>query len=138
MDNPDNFNAPSDSTRAGNNILLGQCEVLRKLFIASLVGLLLLGLSFNYFILRQMVFTRKDLDVVRPQVAQMVEGYTKNEEPQIRSYVNSLITFAKTHPDFTPILAKYKIVPATGTTAPPALAPAAAVPAAPASPAKKK
>ena len=128
MNNPENFDAPSDPTRARSNDLSEQYAVLRKLFVASLVGLLLLSMSFNYFILRQMVFMRKDLDTVRPQVTQIVESYTKNEEPQIRNYINNLIAFARLHPDFTPILAKYKILPNTSSS----IAPATAVPANPA------
>lgn len=130
MNNVENFDAPADLNRAGHNELQEQYSILRKLFEVALFALLIMGLSFNYFILRQMVFTRKDLDVVRPQVTQLVEGYSKSEEPQIRSFVNNLVAFGKTHPDFNPILAKYKIVPDNRAAAAPA--PAAAVPAPPA------
>lgn len=139
MNNPENFDAPLKATLTGDNNLTVQYATLRKMFIASLFGILLLAASINYLVLRQLVFTRKDLDAVRPQVAQLVEGYTKNEEPQIRSFVNNLIGFSKAYPDFAPILAKYKIVADTRAAAAPApVAPAAAVPATPAAPARKK
>lgn len=144
MNDPKNFDAPPETALAGNNDLAEQYAALRRLFILSLVGLLLLAVSFNYLIFRQLVYTRKDLDVVRPQVTQLVEGYTKNEEPQIRSFINNLIGFAKAYPDFAPVLAKYKIVadtrPAAAAGPAPTAAPQAAPTQAPAAtpPAKKK
>ena len=134
MDDSKHFDAPADlSSDAVHTQLQEQYESLRKLFLAALFALVLLGFSLNIFLLRQMIFVRKELEAVRPQINQMVENYTKNEEPQIRGFVNSLITYGQTHPDFTPVLAKYKIVPNT---------PASVAPAAPAglptAPVKKK
>lgn len=132
------MDAPREIPLSGTAELQEQVATLRKLLIAALLAILVLAMGFNYLVLRQLVFTRKDLDVVRPQVTQLVEGYTKNEEPQIRSFINNLIGFGKAYPDFMPILAKYKIVADTrpATAAAPAPAPAT-TPAPQAAPRKK-
>lgn len=96
-----------------------QFEGLRKLFLVALVALIILGISLNVFLLRQTAFVRKDLQTVRPQVNQLLANFEKHEEPQIKSFVNALIGFSKTHPDFKPILIKYNVateIPATAAT----------------------
>lgn len=104
--------APSDFVPASRNgNLWERYEQLRKIFAASLFAVLILAGSLNILLLRQVVTMRKDLDAVRPQVNQLVENYQKIEDPQIKNFVNSLIGFGRTHPDFNPILVKYKITP---------------------------
>jgi len=117
--------APGVDFEAG---LQAQLDGLRKLFLAALAALLIMGISLNVFLLRQTAFVRKDLQNARPQVAQLAANFEKNEEPQIRNFVNALVEFSRSHPDFKPILAKYKIA----TDLPPAKMPvsnAVAVPA---------
>ena len=97
-----------------------QCENLRKLFLATLVALLILSFSINVFLIRQATYIRKDLKAMRPQVQQIVANYQKNEDPQIKNFVNALVGFGRTHPDFNSILAKYKIVPQTPALSAPA------------------
>ncbi len=125
-------NVPAQTKSSGTP---EQVETLRKLFIAALVALLILSGALNIFFLRQMIFTRKDLDVIRPQVNQLLSNYQASEDPQIKSFLSSLITFGRTHPDFIPILVKYKVVP---DTTPRTAAPAPSGPTlAPVKPAKK-
>ncbi len=109
----------SDFASPNENMADVQQEGLRKLFLATLVAVLILAGSMNIFLIRQMVFMRKDLEAVRPQVKLIMETYQKVEEPQIKGFINALVTFSRTHPDFSPVLAKYKIVPEVQqTTAP--------------------
>ncbi|MEO6181924.1 MAG: hypothetical protein ABIP71_02220 [Verrucomicrobiota bacterium] len=136
MNDPENFdsppNLPAEAKKSGAP---EQYETLRKLFIATLIALLILSGALNIFFLRQMIFVRKDLDVVRPQVNQLVANYRATEDPQIKNFLSSLVGFGRTHPDFIPILVKYKIVP---DTAPRTAAPAPATPTlTPVKPAKK-
>lgn len=115
----DSFDAPPDfGPETG---LQAQFEGLRKLFIATLVAMLVLGISLNIFLLRQTAIVRKDLQNIRPQVDQLVANFQKNEEPEMKRFVNALIEFSKTHPEFKPILSKYKItveMPMTPPAAP--------------------
>jgi hypothetical protein len=108
MNDSESFDAAPDFGPEPTDLQM-QVEGLRKLFLAALVALLILGISLNVFLLRQTAFVRKDLQAVRPQVQQLLVNFQKNEEPQIKSFVNALVGFSKTHPDFKPILAKYNV-----------------------------
>ena len=123
MNDSESFDAASDFGPEEMDLQM-QFEGLRKLVLASLVALLILGISLNVFLLRQTAFVRKDLQTVRPQITQLVANFEKNEEPQIKNFVNALVGFAKTHPDFKPILAKYNISAETPPTISPAKIPA--------------
>ena len=61
---------------------------------------------------------------------QEIVGYQKGEFPLEQEFVKRVTEYQRTHPDFTPILAKYNLKPAAPTGAPPAssLAPAVAAP----------
>jgi len=63
------------------------------------------------------------LEAMRPQAAQIAE-VTKKQKPAIDDFVNRLVEFGRTHPDFVPILTKHRI---STTTAPakPGVTPAA-------------
>ncbi len=137
MNDSENLDSPASfSAEAKTSSAIEPYEALRKLFVATLLALIILSGGLNIFFLRQMIFVRKDLDVVRPQVSQLLANYQATEDPQIKTFINSLIGYGRTHPDFLPILVKYKVVP--DTTAPRMTAPAPAAPAqAPAKPAKK-
>jgi hypothetical protein len=118
--NPD----PEPQPDAALNELQVQYLILRKLFLVTVVVLLIFSGSINLFLLRQVISARKDIESVRPRATQMVAAYQQTEEPLIKGFLNSLVSFSQTHPDFKPILAKYNIVPATAaTSAPGAVAP---------------
>jgi len=139
MNTPENFDSPPNfPAEAKTSGAPDQYETLRKLFVATLVALLILSGALNIFFLRQLIFIRKDLEAARPQIKQFVENYKATVEPQIKSFLSSLVGYGRAHPDFIPILVKYKIVP---DTAPRMAAPAPAVPntptLAPVKPAKK-
>ena len=114
MNDSDQFDSPPDFG-PDTKELREQHEVLRKLFFATLVAMLITSGSLAVFLIRQVIFVRRDLAAVRPQIEQLVKNYQQVEEPQINSFVNSLVNFARAHPDFQPILAKYKIAPAAAT-----------------------
>ena len=123
MNDPE-LTAPSDfvpSSRHAN--LTERHEQLRKLFTAAVFAVLILAGSFDILLLRQVVFMRKDLEAIRPQINQLVENYQKIEEPQIKNFVSTLVGFGRTHPDFNPILVKYKITTAGPTVSAPVAVP---------------
>lgn len=129
MNTPENFDSPpSFSDEVNTSGAPEQYETLRKLFVATLVALIILSGALNIFFLRQLIFIRKDLEAVRPQINQLLANYQATEDPQIKSFLSSLVGYGRAHPDFIPILVKYKIVP---DTAPRMAAPAPAAPAAP-------
>jgi hypothetical protein len=125
MNDSESFDAPPEFLPDETKLKV-EFEGLRKLFLAALVALLILGISLNVFLLRQTTIVRKDLQIVRPQLSQLVANFEKSEEPQIRSFVNALVGFSKTHPDFKPILTKYNITSEIPSVTAPAKTPSAA------------
>lgn len=128
-------NTPRDS----NTLRSPDLEDWRRIFLIALVAALIMGLSLNFFLIKQMGFLRKDLETVRPQLEQVLANYQKIEDPQIKGFINALVAYGRTHPDFNPILAKYKIAPDThsGLAPMPTIAPITTLTPAPVSPKKK-
>jgi hypothetical protein len=89
---------PESAIRA----LQEEVQSLRTLIIGLLLVLILLSGAFNLFLLRQahLVSTQAT------ETKKMVEEYQANL-PGIFEFWNKLGDFAKTHPDFKPIMDKY-------------------------------
>ena len=64
--------------------------------------LILTGSTF-VFLLREVSATRSQVS----ELTQYVAAYEKNSVPVMRQFRDKLIDFAKSNPDFTPILSKY-------------------------------
>jgi hypothetical protein len=110
MNDSKSSDAPSDFG-SDTKELRAQQNVLRKLLIAMLVAMLITSGSLAVFLIPQVIFVGKDLETTRPQVNKLVADYQQFEEPQIKNFIGALVNFSRQHPDFTPILAKYKIAP---------------------------
>jgi hypothetical protein len=63
------------------------------------------------FLYRQASVAGKDLQGIKPQAEQMINVYNQNQTSVV-SFVNQIVAYGQTHPDFKPVLAKYGIVPA--------------------------
>lgn len=130
MNDSEQFAASSEPISPKPESFAAQFDGFQRIFSAALVALLFLSVTWNIFLIRQTGFIRNDLKTVRPQISLMMANYQKAEEPQIKSFLNALIAFGQKHPDFNPILTKYKI-PLTPVAKTPGTTPAAtsAVPA---------
>ncbi len=117
MNESENLDLSSSSRMdAGSTLeeLRAEYQSLRKLFHIALAVLFIFTAGVNLYLLRQVISVRKDLASYRPRVNQMVSEFQKNGEPVLQQFVNNLQTYARTHPDFNPILTKYNIAPASG------------------------
>jgi len=116
-----------------------QCAALRSQTTALLLALVVLSGTLSAYLFVQARRARVDLEAFRPQANQVAEAI-KREDPAIRDFFAKLNEFGRTHPDFQPVLSKYKIqtpaAPATATTSAPPAAPAPKS-TAPAAPPKK-
>ncbi|MEP6662096.1 MAG: hypothetical protein ABJC04_00405 [Verrucomicrobiota bacterium] len=95
---------------------------MRRVFIVILTSLLILSGGSVYFFYYQMNLIKKELALSGPLIDQMVQNYERIEDPQIKNFLNSLVSYSRTHPDFIPILSKYNIS-TTGTNPPIPLVP---------------
>lgn len=109
-----------------------EIAVLRNQLYVLLVSLLVVSGTLTIFLYRQASIARKDLDALKPQAEQLIKGFADNQN-QIVAFVNQLVAYGQTHPDFRPVLAKYGIEPRPGI---PAGAPVGAVPTPPVAPKK--
>ena len=76
--------------------------------------------TLNIYLLRQWRSTNRDLTGIRPQATQMIAEYQKVSGPMMNDFIKKISEYGRTHPDFAPVLAKYRIKPAAATSAPPA------------------
>ncbi len=128
MDNlPTNPPPPSQS-----GDLQAQCEALRQMVTSVLVLLLIVSGTVTVYLVRQWKFSKNDLEAYRPQATQVINEYTRTNAPAIQAFVRQLAEYGRTHPDFAPIVTKYRLNDALGKTG------AAATSAPPAAPVSKK
>jgi hypothetical protein len=94
-----------------------------------LVALVILSSTLTVFLWRQVRYAKRDLETLRPMAAQVIQEFNQ-KRPEVDTFIARLFEYSRAHPDFAPIIEKYKITPTTG--APPASAtapaPAAATP----------
>ena len=123
MDTLENKTSPQPNP----NDLQAQYDALRHLVVSILILVVVISGTLNIYFLRQWRSTSKDLAAIRPQASQMITDYQKVTGPMMNDFIKKITEYGRTHPDFTPILAKYGLKPATLTNLPPA-SPTATVP----------
>lgn len=102
-----------------------QCQDLRTLLTATFVALLVLALSVNLFLYKQMRQMRAKVSESRP-VIQRLQTQFREKEPNMKNFIVALQSFGAAHRDFQPVLDKYRYdlpqylaPPAAASTAPP-------------------
>lgn len=100
---------------------------LRKQVVTILGLLIIISGTFNIYLLRQSRYANNDLKMIRTQAARIIPQYTKTRGPAMDNMVSKLTEYAKTHPDFAPILAKYGVNVTSNAPAP--VAPSSTTPA---------
>ena len=91
----------------GENHLEEQVRSLRTLTNGLLVAILCLGLGLALYLYRQVT----QLNGQVTEAKRVIAEYQTNALPRIKWFVGSLQNFAKTNPDFNPVLAKYGLLP---------------------------
>jgi|SRR6266853_6273243 len=86
-----------------------QFEGLRQTLNTMLVLLVLVSGTLTIFLVRQWRFAKTDLDMLRPQAAQIISDYNRVSAPAMQEFVRKLADYSKSHPDFAPIAAKYHL-----------------------------
>lgn len=124
-----NLTPPSPATPINSELteLKEQCAQLRAQTNNLRIAQLIVALAVAGFFWVEVRRNGQALKAMRPQAAQVDEVSNKQTEA-INDIVNRLAEFGRTHPDFVPILAKYRITPTTTaptTPAAPRVAPAA-------------
>jgi hypothetical protein len=118
--------------------LRAQYESLRHLIVSVLILLIVVSGTFNIYLLRQFRYAGKDLEGFKPYAQETMMNYQKGDGPAVENFLGRIVDYGRTHPDFAPILKKYRINPGPATGGapmalpPPGSTPKASGPAAPA------
>jgi hypothetical protein len=114
MDNLDN----RTPLQTDANDLQAQLSSLQHLVVSILILLVVLSGTLNIYLLRQWVWAKRELAGIRPQATQAIADYQRQSAPLMNDFVKKITDYGRTHPDFTPILAKYNLKPGAAPTAP--------------------
>lgn len=93
-----------------------QISSLQRQVFSLLVALIVVSGTVTVFLYRQASLAGKDLDSIKPQAMQIIGAYSQNQTLMV-NFVNQLVAYGQTHPDFRPVLAKYGIAPIPGIPA---------------------
>lgn len=107
-----------------NDDLNTQVSALQRQVFALLLALIVVSGTLTVYLYRQASISGKDIDAIKPQAEKIIGAYNQNQELMV-NFVNQLVAYGQTHPDFRPVLAKYGIAPVPGVPAgtPPRVAP---------------
>ena len=87
-----------------------EIAALKRQVFSLLTALIVVSGTLTVYLYRQASLMGKDLEAIRPQATQMIGVFNKNQA-LMSNFVNLLVDYGKTHPDFRPILLKYGINP---------------------------
>lgn len=105
MDLPHSSASTTATQTQGSSDISDQVASLRTGLTVLLVAVLCLGLAVSLTLYRQVSIINGQLTESR----RLVEDYNTNAFPRISAFVVSLNYYAKTNPDFRPILSRYKL-----------------------------
>jgi hypothetical protein len=88
--------------------LAGQVASLQRQVMILLLALIVVSGTLASYLYYQSRIMGKDLAAIEPQAAQMINGFNQNE-PNMEKFIQQLVVYGQTHPDFQPILKKYPI-----------------------------
>lgn len=98
----------SEINSPGSADLAGQIASLQRQVLILLLVLIVVSGTLTTYLFYQSRIMGKDLAAIEPQAVQILKGYNENE-PRLQKFVQSLVAYGKTHPDFQTILKKYGI-----------------------------
>jgi hypothetical protein len=113
MDNQPNFTPTQPDIKE----LQGQFDQLQQLVSSLLLVLIVISGTLTIFLMRQWRFVTAEIDTAAPQAAQLMMEHTNNYA-MTQDFVRKLAEYGRTHADFAPIVAKYRLndsLPKPGT-----------------------
>jgi hypothetical protein len=86
----------------------GQIASLQRQVMILLLVLIVVSGTLTTYLFYQSRIMGKDLAAIEPEAVQILNGYNQNE-PRLQKFVQQLVGYGQTHPDFQPVLKKYGI-----------------------------
>lgn len=107
------MNSPTEPNR--------EIAALQHQMFTQLLALIIVSGTLTVYLYNQARLARKDIDLLNLQAGPAIKVVQQNQ-PAMVNFVNQLVVYGETHPDFRPVLLKYGIVtppPGTPVGAPP-------------------
>jgi hypothetical protein len=86
---------------------------LQRQMTTMLVALVIVSCTLTVFLWRQARYARYDLNALRPTAAQIFKEFNQ-KKPGLQAFVAKIAEYGRSHPDFAPIMNKYKLSSITG------------------------
>ena len=102
------MNEPINNSPDG---LVAHVASLQRQIAVLLLALIVVSGTLTVYLWYQARSSGRDLEAIRPQATQVIQAFGQ-ARPSMEKFVNQLITYDQTHPDFRPVLQKYGITPA--------------------------
>lgn len=87
-----------------------EISALKRQVFTLLLALIVVSGTLTVYLYRQASITGKDIDAIRPQAQQIIGAFNQNQSLMV-NFVNQLVAYGQTHPDFRPVLLKYGVTP---------------------------
>jgi hypothetical protein len=94
-----------------------EISALKRQVFTLLVALVVVSGTLTVYLYREASVTGKDIAAIKPQAQQLIGAFNQNQSLMI-GFVNQLVAYGQTHPDFRPVLMKNGIGPQPGAPAP--------------------
>ena len=113
METPELGSMLKSTESSGSSQSLAQMErslnSLRALLVVTLVLLVIGSLGVNVLMVQQLGAARRQAEDLEKRLRPVTGQYENTIRPRISAFLNALVGFARTNPDFLPILQKYPI-----------------------------
>jgi hypothetical protein len=90
--------------------LKDQIATLQHQVFTLLLALIVISGTLTVYLYRQASLIGVDIAVIKPQATQTIRAFNQTR-PGLDNFVNQLVAYGQTHPDFRPILQKNGINP---------------------------
>jgi len=102
---------PSSVSQPELKQLQEQCDSLQQLVSSLMLVLIVVSSTLGIFLLRQYKFAKSELEALTPAATQLITEYTNNYAMS-QDFLKKLAEYGRTHPDFGPIMTKYRLTDA--------------------------
>ncbi len=98
---------PAYPAQPESDSLSAAYESLRQVVLFMLVLIILISLTFNFYLLRQVRASRQQLDAVQQQVNAITSQFQMNVAPAMEQFYRRVTDFSRTNADFKPVLDRH-------------------------------
>jgi len=92
-----------------------QMAALQRQVFTLLLALIVVSGTLAVYLFYQSRVLGKEIEALRPQATPIIQAFNANHA-NLEKFVDQLMAYGQTHPDFRPVLQKYGIAPSSNGT----------------------